>query len=509
MSLLKPTLRNGDYAFYKLIRSQIISWFNSRTIHIIVLVFISCTILVPKIKDTPLHDWDESRHAINALEMVNSGDWITATYNNGPDMANIKFPLGAWLIAINYKLFGVNEISVRLWSVIFTVLTTVLVYLWGSLFQNRWLGLLAALIFISSTQVAGLHAGVTGDYDAGASFFLTLSLFLFTIAYKKKRESFLFYSMVSVGLGTMYKSFVPGFIPLIIIFICLLFSKEMRYFLNFKNILICAGIIAIIISPWLIVRSMSDSSFVSKLLRFDYWNRLTEAVDNHAGSFWYYIASMKASFYPWLYFLPLGLFFVVKIYKKYKDDSSLILPVSFFTIFFIFSIAQTKNVWYILPIFPVMSVIVAIFWAVVWMKFSKLKFNIILAVALLVFLIVNIIAGVLNANLFFNAQNDIRRNNFSTLINQEFIKKDLLSSDVIVHQTIIAQSQSNLFYLKKLLNDKFVIGSEILCDLKQNQTWIVSIDIKSLRGFIDHCPDRKVIAAHHRGLPIVVYAIIK
>lgn len=218
---------------------------------------------------------------------------------------------------------------------------------------------------------------------------------------------------------------------------------------------------------------------------------------------------MRISFYPWFYFLPLGLLFIFKIYNKYKDECFLILLISFFLTFSIFSFAGTKNIWYILPLFPIMSVVVAIFLAVVWEKFSELKFNSILLSVLTFFIITNIVSGSLYADAYFRGALSTKRNEFSALINQEFVKKELLSSDVIVHQTIIAQSQSNLFYLKKLLNDKFTIGSEVLCNLNPNQVWIVSIDIKSLRGFLKHCPNREVVAAYHRGLPIVVYSIIK
>lgn len=486
-----------------------IPWYYNSILHIVVLIFISSLILFPKIKSIPLNDWDESRHAINALEMINSGDWVTVTYNHEPDLTNIKFPLGAWLIAINYKLFGVNEVSIRLWSVIFTILTTIVVYLWGSLIKNQWLGFLASLIFISSAQVVGIHAGVTGDYDAGASFFVALSLFLFSFSYKTKNEKFLFYSMAAVGMGTMYKSFIPGFLPLAIIFTCLVLSKEIRSFLNLRNIIISAGIVAMIVSPWLVTRSIFDSSFVVKLLGIDYWARLTTAVDHHSAPFWNYLVQMRSSFYPWLYFLPLGLLFLIKIYKKYKDEDSLILLVSFFLTLTIFSIAQTKNIWYILPIYPVMAIIVAISGAVVWEKSAGLKFNRILLSIMTVFIIMNVVAGVLNADLNFDGQNAVRKNDFSILVNQESVKKDLLSSEVIVHKSIIAQSQSNLFYLKKLLNDKFTVNSEIHCDLNQNQVWVISIDIKSLRKFTEHCPDRKVLSAYYRGQPNVVYAIIK
>lgn len=113
------------------------AWYKNQALHIAILVLVAGAILIPKMVGVPLHDWDESRHAVNALEMLNSGNWVTITYLHTPDTYNIKFPLGVWLIAINYQLFGVNEVSVRLWSVLLTIGTTVLIYLLGSLMQDR------------------------------------------------------------------------------------------------------------------------------------------------------------------------------------------------------------------------------------------------------------------------------------------------------------------------------------------------------------------------------------
>lgn len=481
------------------------SRYNNRILHIVVLIFISSVILFPKITNTSLNDWDEARHAVNALEIINSGNWITTTYNHEPDLTNIKFPLGAWLIAINYKLFGINEFSVRLWSVIFTILTTVLVYLLGSLIKDRWSGILAALIFITSMQVINGHAGITGDYDAGASFFLTLSLFLFLLSYKTRKNSPLFFSMAAVGLGTMYKSFVPGLIPLVIIFIFLLFSKEKKYFLNPKTIFLCASIIIAIISPWLIARSMSDSSFIPKLLSFDYWQRLTLSVDKHSGSFWFYLIQMKDGFYPWIYFLPLGLFLAFKNYIKNKNEDYLFLLISFSTIFLIFSVAVTKNFWYILPIFPAAALIVALFWSTLLGVVSKLKFGKVLFVVSVAFLILNIISAILNTKHFLYMRKN--HNNFSSFINQESVKKELLSSSVVVHEYVV--TQSNLFYLERLLNDKFTISSTISCNLDDNQRWMLSSDDNFLRQFLKNCPERKIMSRYIDGNSDLFYSLIR
>lgn len=478
-------------------------WYNNQILHIVVLILISGFILFPRIKNVPLNDWDEARHAINALEIINSGNWVTLTYNHEPDITNIKFPLGAWLIAINYKLFGVNEFSVRLWSVIFTILTTVLVYFWGSLIKDRWSGILAALIFISSMQVVTGHAGITGDYDAGASFFLTLALFLFLTYYKTGKRSFLFYSMAAIGLGTMYKSFVPGFIPLAIILVFLLFSNKRKHFFNPKTIFLCALIIVAIIAPWLIARSMSDSSFVSKLLNFDYWQRFTSPVDKHSGSIFFYLGQMKDGFFPWVYFLPFGLFLALRRYIKDKNEDYLFILLSFFTILSIFSFASTKNFWYILPVFSTMATIVALFWSNIMVMSSKSRFRSILSVTLVGFLIINIVFALLNSDYFFNILKG--QNTFSSFIARESVKKELTSSDLIIHEYVT--TQSNLFYLKRLLNDKLNIKSEFQCNLKSTQRWLLSSDENFIRLFLKNCPQRKIVSYQFNKSDLLYYLI--
>ncbi len=480
------------------------AWYKSRLFHIAILVVIASFILFPKIKGSPLNDWDEARHAINALEMLRSGNWITLTYGHNPDFANIKFPLGAWLIGINYKLLGINEFSVRLWSVIFTISTTVVVYLWGSVVKNRNMGLLAALIFISSMQVVGAHAGTTGDYDAGASFFLTSALFMFWLSYTTKRQSFFLCSMAAVGLGTMYKSFVPSFIPLVIIFIFLLFSPERKRYFNPKTLGYSALIILGIISPWLIARSASDSSFLGKLLNLDYWDRLTQAVDNHSAPFWFYVAQLKDGFFPWVYALPLAIIVAFKKYARGRDENYLFLLISFFTILFIFSIASTKNFWYILPAFSAMSVLLALFWSEVFGWIARFKNSQAFMIALILFLAFNIVAGILNANSFFYTRKN--NNDFAAFLNQESVQKQIRSSNLIIHEYVA--TQSNLFYLERWLDDKFAISSNISCNLDKNQSWLISSDEPFLHLYLNKCPQRKLVS-HYFNDSSVTYSLIK
>ena len=57
----------------------------------------------------PLLMWDESRFAVNALEMLKTNHFIVQSCNGVPDVWNTKPPLASWLMAICFKLIGYNE----------------------------------------------------------------------------------------------------------------------------------------------------------------------------------------------------------------------------------------------------------------------------------------------------------------------------------------------------------------------------------------------------------------
>ena len=52
--------------------------------------------------------WDESRGAVNAVEMMQNGNCIVVTFDDTPDYWNSKPPLFVWLKVVCFKLFGVN-----------------------------------------------------------------------------------------------------------------------------------------------------------------------------------------------------------------------------------------------------------------------------------------------------------------------------------------------------------------------------------------------------------------
>jgi len=216
-------------------------WLNKYFLDVIILVLIlsfSIFIIFNNLGLSPIHEWDESRHAVNAMEMINSGDWVVMKYAGVPDDYNLKPPLANWFIGISFLILGISEFSLRFFSAFFGVATIVLVYFFGRVLKNRFVGVIACLLLLTNKYFIGYHSARTGDCDSILVFFIVLSLYLFYLFIKFDRKEYLYGVGISVALAFLTKS-VIGFIPVIIIFLYLIFTK------NIKKVLIKETIFSI------------------------------------------------------------------------------------------------------------------------------------------------------------------------------------------------------------------------------------------------------------------------
>src|SRR3989344_7602006 len=84
------------------------------------LAFILILLVTPlffyKLGQTSLVSWDEAWYAEVAKNIMRSGSLINMTWNSHPYFDHP--PAGYWLMALSYKLFGVNEFWTRFPSAI-------------------------------------------------------------------------------------------------------------------------------------------------------------------------------------------------------------------------------------------------------------------------------------------------------------------------------------------------------------------------------------------------------
>ena len=296
-----------------------------------------------------LFDVDEAVFAEATKEMVQSGDWITPTYDgeNRYDKPIFFY----WMMAASYKIFGINEFAARFPSALLGILLCVAVYFFVKYLHDEKKALyavvsLAATIFF----VAYSHAAVT---DMALTFFITLSLFSFYLSLRKEKFIYGFY--VFSAFAFLTKGLIGIILPLAIASIYLLITgglKSVNKLFNLKAILLFFAVSA----PWYVAETVVNGrEFIQQFFIKHHFARYTSVISGHKGPVYYYIPVLLAGLFPWIAFLPAG---VRNTFKENKD-MGLFAIIWFAVIFLFFSFSVTKLPDYVLPAVPAASIIIA------------------------------------------------------------------------------------------------------------------------------------------------------
>ena len=114
-----------------------------------------------------------------------------------------KPPMVAWLISASTFLFGISELSVKIFSPLLYAATAWLVYVLAKLCLNKRAAIYATLIF-SSTPLVGFNS-LFITTDAPLFFFWALSSYLFLRALKTDSWRHWLFLGFSIGLGILSK----------------------------------------------------------------------------------------------------------------------------------------------------------------------------------------------------------------------------------------------------------------------------------------------------------------
>jgi 4-amino-4-deoxy-L-arabinose transferase-like glycosyltransferase len=335
----------------------------------------------------PIYSWDEARHGVNAYEMLRHGNFIVNTYRYKPDYWNLKPPLSYWTIMAGYKIAGFNALGLRLVSGICALLTIMIV----AIFVKKNFGNLASLLSIltlsTSTQYIINHCARTGDADS-------LFVFLFTVAILSlllsvKNDNWLYVSGLAFSLAFLTKSWHAGNIA-IIMGSYLIFTGKYKRLSYKKWISLCLCMIAPILI-WAVMRYQYDGfTFFKNMVAYDLLLRSTVPIEGHVGDESYYAIILCRFYFLWLAIL-LGMILVYNFFDKnvsfdmFKSENrSYIIGIILWVIipFMMFTFAKTKVRWYILPIYPPLSIIIGVLASKILMN-GKLIIRILLLSAIL------------------------------------------------------------------------------------------------------------------------------
>jgi 4-amino-4-deoxy-L-arabinose transferase-like glycosyltransferase len=349
-----------------------------------------------KLGSYPLAEWDEARYGVNAVEMMQSGNYGAYTYNHKPDLWSAKPGLSIWLITASYRVFGFNEWGLRIPSAAAGLFALVFLFLLLRQFVSSnaaWLG-----VFMASTCKAlfGYHVGRNGDMDTLFVMGLVAFTWAFCVAVYEKRRDFFYVAALSLGVAFYAKGFalliwLPG--------AGLILLAHGRWALRSLGFYGSLAIFSLFPASWAVIVNQfgyadpaktyqGGNAFVVMIV-YDVWARFTGKLDAEPLPFdpWYLNKTLDLRFSSWFHFIAISLLSLVA-YKWIKRHSwasvfsgdskeglilflnhnqrktALFISLAFILpVFAVLFVSNHKLEWYMSPILPGMILLVLWSWS--------------------------------------------------------------------------------------------------------------------------------------------------
>lgn len=350
--------------------------------YLVLLVFLSLIICFWRLGDEPLHEWDESRNGVNAIEMLNNGDLVNLYYGGLPDTWNAKPPLLIWLIALSFKVFGFNEFALRFPSALAAFISFIILFQLIRLYTGKTLAFITCLMLLTVSGIAGIHVGRTGDFDALLYLFLILAIYYFLryTDFSKKR------SIITSAVFMGFAFYTKGPASLIILpglFCYLIFRRKLSIVFKQPVFWIAALVFIIIVSSWFVIAGryglkFNDSIYgtgnsMQTMWKYDVIYRLLNGMGDKlaARNYAFFFTYIDVKFNVWNYVFYLSVVFIVvryfinrrkKLLEQNKNvDRLLAFSVCIFlTVGLFLSLAAESHFWYMTPALPFIAIFTSI-----------------------------------------------------------------------------------------------------------------------------------------------------
>ena len=319
------------------------------------LLLLCLIIIMPGISSLPLFDPDEPVYALTPQEMITSGDWLSPQIYG--QYWYDKPPLFYWLVAVSFKLFGQNAFAARFPSALLGIITVFMMYYFVGIKTNRRIALISAIVLLTSLEYFYLCKAAVID--------ITL-VFCMTSALLCYWGGRFFWLYVFAALAVVAKGPIGVLLPGAIIFLDILFNNRWR---ELKNMRLISGTIAFVLIafPWyLAMWKVHGQAFIDGFLGANNLERFLVAEHPGGEKYWWFVPVLLIGMFPWTSVLLQAVYAtakdaVNKWRSKKPNNPELFMHFWAWAIFIFFSLSQTKLVTYILPMFPAVAVLIAIY----------------------------------------------------------------------------------------------------------------------------------------------------
>ena len=305
-------------------------------------------------------DWDESLYAISALEMRANGHWIGTTFLGALDYYNSKPPLNVWLIALAFKLFGANLVSLRLVSVVSAWLTVAVLQGWSRRIIGPAVALLSGIILSTSFGFIYVHSGRSANPDA--LFTLLILLTAVTVWAMEERPTRIIWLGPIAAAVFLLRGMAVLMVATIVAAAWAARPARQR---SWTPPVIALLLFAIPVTAWVAARWQLDQwQFLERLFTYDFLARSFTVIEEHPGTPLYYLNILQkhqfdwmlaAAVAWWLYPIPwpkLGTFIA---FWRGHDALSAVLGAWSASVLIVPTLMRTKLPWYLNTFYPVFA----------------------------------------------------------------------------------------------------------------------------------------------------------
>ena len=318
---------------------------------------------------------NEGRRALAIQEMVAGGNWLLPHLNG--ELYITKPPLLYWLSSSLALVWGVNEWTLRLPSALAAIAVLIMVYRYTVQQSGQWSALFAVQLLIANLGFAMLGRRAEIEMLLTA---LCVGSLLSALQYIQSQSSknWIYLSYFLLALALMTKG------PLVLLLVTLPLLIAAIYSKN-------SHIKAVLLSwrGWLIflIVGLAWYAVVSWQLGLDIWATVfkRDMLDKMQSD----SAKPLLSYFGWIavdFMLLIVLFFVgpKEFFKQQiQQPKQLVLLVAVVVPLVLFSLFSNKHAKYLLPIYPLIAILLAIKLAAIFDAGTEARKKIIVIIALL------------------------------------------------------------------------------------------------------------------------------
>lgn len=318
------------------------------------LLIFAAVYILGNIATGSLSTWDEAVYANISGSILKTGDWLIMHERTGPWFD--KPPLYMWATAILYNSIGINEFTTRFTSSIFGIATVLILYIFIKRNYSLNTAMLAALLLLASPHY--IHFAKSGMLDVTLTFFISLMVFFFWEG--QKRPILLFWSGTALLFAYLAKGMATISGPVVILLYCLL-SANMKLLVR-REFIAGIALSVILIFAWHLIQYVyGGQESINSYFGFHIFKRAATSVEGHTGGLNFYQKVIFNKNKPWgiIYYPAFG--YAVWLAARHKDKRAILLTAWTVSVFTICTIVKTKLHWYIVPIYPALAAISAIF----------------------------------------------------------------------------------------------------------------------------------------------------